>query len=104
MLHLRALGYVSESAMNGRDAVEKVLTNQYDAVLMDWHMPEMDGVEATGEIRRREGSSRHTRIIAMTASATSDDRDSCLRAGMDDYLTKPIRPQELKKILEEHSS
>jgi signal transduction histidine kinase/CheY-like chemotaxis protein len=88
-------------AANGRQAVEALSRDQFDAILMDVQMPEMSGLEATAEIRRSErGSQRHIPIIAMTAHAMKGDREQCLQCGMDAYLSKPIRPQELLETLE----
>ncbi len=99
---LEKLGCRVDVAANGREAVEMVGLLPYDAIFMDCQMPEMDGFEATQEIRRREGSSFHHPIIAMTANAMLGDRERCLDAGMDDYVSKPIRKADLTETLERH--
>jgi PAS domain S-box-containing protein len=96
---LEKLGYEFDIANHGGEAVNAIQTRIYDAVLMDCQMPEMDGYEATAAIRRLEGATRHTPVIAMTAAAMDGDREDCLAAGMDDYITKPIRLEAVGEVL-----
>jgi two-component system, sensor histidine kinase and response regulator len=88
-------------AGNGRETLAALEKERFDLVLMDLQMPEMDGFEATTAIRKNEkNSGAHLSIVALTAHAMKGDREKCFAAGMDGYLTKPIRPQELDEILE----
>ena len=96
---LLRLGYQTDVAGNGQEAVDSVMNVPYDLVLMDCQMPVMDGFEATRIIREREGTSRHTHIVAVTANAMEGDRERCLAAGMDDYLAKPFRAGDLRRVL-----
>jgi signal transduction histidine kinase/CheY-like chemotaxis protein len=97
---LERLGCVVELASNGEEGVRLAGSRRFDLLLMDCQMPVMDGYAATAEIRRREGSLGHTIIIAMTANALPEDRERCLAAGMDDYISKPINRAELVRVLE----
>ncbi len=101
-LHLNKLGYQSHSVNNGREAVEALANEQYDLILMDCQMPEMDGYQATKTIRKMEGMSigRRIPIVAMTANAMKGDEEKCLSVGMDDYLSKPISRDRLGKVIE----
>jgi len=97
---LEKRGHCVKIVGNGREALESLEQESYDLVLMDMQMPEMDGFEATSELRRREKQTGlHTPIVALTAHAMKGDRERCLEAGMDGYLAKPIRSQELDDLL-----
>ena len=88
-------------AVNGKEGVEMLRKNRYDIVFMDCQMPEMDGFEATKKIREEEADHRrHTTIVALTADAMTGDREKCIKAGMDDYLNKPIKPEQITAMLE----
>jgi signal transduction histidine kinase/CheY-like chemotaxis protein len=99
---LRKLGYSADIAVNGLEALETLRRQAYDLILMDCHMPEMDGYETTARIRKLEEAnpSNRTWIVAMTADAMQGDREKCLSAGMDDYLSKPVRLTDLAAVLD----
>ena len=98
---LKKRGYAVDVASNGLDALEACFRSNYAAVLMDIQMPEMDGYEATARLRKREeGSGLRTPIIAMTAHALQGDREKALATGMDDYISKPVRPEDLDAVLQ----
>jgi CheY-like chemotaxis protein len=93
---------MADVAGDGREALTAVGMSCYDIVFMDCQMPEMDGFEATAEIRKREqnGDGHHVTVVAMTANAMEGDRDRCLLAGMDDYLSKPVTRDRLCTVIE----
>jgi len=99
---LKKAGFNAEVVSNGREAVDAMDKTYYDIVLMDIQMPEMDGIDATKMIRSGKGMNPDVIIIAVTASAMKDDRDSCEQAGMNDYITKPVDPQVLLEIISQH--
>jgi len=96
---LGKLGFSADVANNGQEAVEMVGANLYDLVFMDCQMPVMDGFQATRAIREKEGGARRVPILAMTANAMQGDRERCLEAGMDDYISKPVTIVDLKGAL-----
>jgi CheY-like chemotaxis protein len=99
---LERRGHAVVIANNGREALEALEKQLFDLVLMDVHMPEMDGYEATAAIRQSEQQSgEHMPIIAMTANAMKGDRERCLEAGMDGYLAKPVKPGQLFAVIDE---
>ena len=93
-------GYRAHAVNDGHEALDALQTTRYDAVLMDCQMPGLDGYQATRQLRTRENGGHHTPVIAMTAHAMTGDREKCLAAGMDDYITKPIRAQTLTETLQ----
>jgi CheY-like chemotaxis protein len=103
MVHqLREMGLTAQSVSSGQEAVNTILTkpDEFSLVLMDLHMPGLDGLSATRLIRGSEaGTTRHIPIVAITANAMVGDREQCLQAGMDAYISKPVRVEELKKVL-----
>lgn len=100
MMLLENLGYQADAVTNGVEFLEQMAGQDYDMVLMDCQMPMMDGYEATRQLRQREGDQKHTIIIGLTAHAMEGDRQKCLDAGMDDYMSKPVRLEALAEMIE----
>ncbi|MCK9425741.1 MAG: response regulator [Ignavibacteriaceae bacterium] len=98
------LGYRIEVAGNGYEVLEAVENIEYDIIFMDVHMPEMDGLEASQELNKLYGNENRPKIIAMTANAMQGDREECIAAGMDDYMSKPVRLEALQELLERWGS
>jgi len=101
---LKPAGCILASAYNGREAIDYYTKNDHiDMIIMDVMMPELDGYQTTAEIRRLEKvSKRHTAIVALTANAEDADRKKCLDAGMDDYITKPIKSETVEEMLDRY--
>ena len=96
---LKKLGVRMDLAENGSVALEHLMARPYDLVLMDCHMPEMNGYQAAAEVRRREGPNRHVPIVAVTADVASGSRERALESGMNDFIGKPIHVSELERVL-----
>jgi len=100
VMMLSKLGVHADVAANGREGLEMLQKRSYDVVFMDCQMPEMNGYEATGYIRRLEGPGNTVPVVAMTATAIEGSRERCLEHGMDDFITKPVKIEELRRALE----
>ena len=100
-ISFRKDGHKVELASNGEDAKRRLASRVFDIVVSDICMPDMDGLQATRAIRSKYDSLRQPRIVAMTANAMQGDREMCLQAGMDDYVSKPIQVKELQRALEQ---
>lgn len=97
---LQKLGFLAQAVDNGRAALDLLRRTPFDIVFMDCQMPELDGYAATRELRRREGNDRHTWVVALTANSLEGDREKCLSAGMDDYVSKPVKIENLSAAIE----
>lgn len=105
-LLLESFGYSCSVAETGEDALRKIEEQHFDLILMDVQMPLMNGFEATQRIREREAEKHLARVpvIGMTAHALSGDREKCIEAGMDDYLSKPFQPEQLQALLDKYTA
>jgi len=101
---LSVMGYNFDLVENGALAVKAVKESTYDLVFMDWHMPVMDGLEATRAIREYEGDSKRTAIVGLSASAMLGDSELCIDAGMDDYLPKPLSKSGFERVTKKWTS
>jgi CheY-like chemotaxis protein len=105
--YLKNAGYAAAVVSNGQEAIDALRQHPYELVLMDVQMPVLDGLEATRQIRQAQaahepGFNREIRIVAMTANAMAGDRELCIASGMDDYTSKPLSPNGIKIVLENH--
>jgi CheY-like chemotaxis protein len=100
--YLARLGYKADAVANGQEALDAVLSRPFDLVLMDLQMPVMDGLESTARIRASAAPDRQPLIVALTANAMPGDRERCLAAGMNDYLSKPVKLEELQTMIQRH--
>jgi CheY-like chemotaxis protein len=96
---LEKMGIATDAVSDGKEVLEALAHTRYDLILMDVQMPDMDGLQTTSEIRRRRWERSEVPIVALTAHAMKGDRERCIAAGMDDYLSKPIRPEELVEVV-----
>jgi len=99
LYQLQKLGFLAEVVENGRQVLEAMRKNPFDVIFMDCQMPELDGYAATREIRSIEDGKRHTWVVAMTANSLQGDREKCMAAGMDDYVSKPVKTEDLQAAL-----
>jgi CheY-like chemotaxis protein len=99
-LMLKKLGYVADTAINGREALEMARSKAYEVILMDMQMPEMDGLESTLRIRTELPQHHQPYIVAVTANAMREDRERCLQAGMNEFMAKPMQLTDLATVLE----
>ena len=99
MTMLGKMGHRITLATNGLEALEQWRQSDFDLILMDVQMPEMTGLQATMQIRREEATGAHVPIVAMTASAMSEERERCLAAGMDDFISKPVSYQVIEQMI-----
>ena len=99
---LERMGFLADLAQNGKECLDAVMKKHYDLILMDCHMPEMDGYEASAKIRALKTGSNHLPIVAMTANIQQGEAEKCISAGMDDYLPKPLKMNILRETLEKH--
>jgi CheY-like chemotaxis protein len=98
-MQVKQFGFEADIVENGEEALAALDRAEYMLILMDCHMPRMDGYAATRELRRREAGARRIPVIALTANAYASDREACLEAGMDDYLSKPVTLRDLGQRL-----